>query len=143
VTEQHKSTIARIWSSVLSVDHVVDTDDFLARGGDSMAAIRLISDVCAELDVSFAFHEFLKNPTFGTLCRVVGESLRSDTPSDGHQMAVVRAERAATELLQSRPFHDNSVVKQTIAIAAAMSVEPSAALDVPHRDLIKSLLEAT
>jgi amino acid adenylation domain-containing protein len=55
--------LAEIWSEVLGQERVGIHDDFLALGGDSLLATRLISRVRDALQVEFPFTELFRSPT--------------------------------------------------------------------------------
>ena len=144
--EGHEQRLKELWLAVLSVDTVSDADDFFGCGGDSMAAIRLIAEICDAFDIAFDFQGFLKDPSFETLRGAVEQSLFAggqDEAMDAHRAAMAKAEGAATQLLDHRPFSGDSPPKQSIAIAAATAPRSAAVNEIPHQALIKMLLETT
>ncbi|MFG2043714.1 amino acid adenylation domain-containing protein [Dactylosporangium sp. NPDC048998] len=70
-----ENAVAAIWASVLGapVERVGSTDDFLAAGGNSIAATRLLAQVEAALGRAPSLAEFYREPTVAALARALPE----------------------------------------------------------------------
>jgi amino acid adenylation domain-containing protein len=70
-----ESTLIGIWESILNVSPINVTDHFLASGGDSIAAVHLISRVEREFGVSLSFRDVFAALQLNLLAaRIDGES---------------------------------------------------------------------
>jgi len=82
--EQHERTVSRLrdaWSHRLNIaaDDVQPTSHFLYQGGNSLAAMRLASQLRREHGLFIDVGAFLSRPTFATLCALASQS-RSHVP---------------------------------------------------------------
>jgi amino acid adenylation domain-containing protein len=57
----------RIWCEILECDRITPADNFFALGGDSLAAIRLISRVRSEIGLHFTISDLFDTPVLGAL----------------------------------------------------------------------------
>jgi amino acid adenylation domain-containing protein len=69
-------SIAEIWSDVLGTAIERRTDNFIARGGHSLLAIRAVARIRSELAVNVSLRNLLDAPTLGAFARVVQHSPR-------------------------------------------------------------------
>jgi acyl-CoA synthetase (AMP-forming)/AMP-acid ligase II len=60
-----EARVTRVWSAVLGVDGIGAEDDFLALGGDSLLATKVVARLGAELGVDLAVAAFFDAPTVG------------------------------------------------------------------------------
>jgi amino acid adenylation domain-containing protein len=67
--------IAGIWSEVLGVDPPGPDADFYALGGHSLAAIKIVTRVCAAFDVELGFYELFAAPTVAGQAAAVEEAV--------------------------------------------------------------------
>jgi len=79
----HRKHIRReltsMWSEILSVSQVADTDNFFDLGGDSLAAARMTA-VAKRANVPLRAVDVLRNPQFGDLLAVVDSKVADDVP---------------------------------------------------------------
>jgi amino acid adenylation domain-containing protein len=73
------STIATIWSEVLSLENLDAESDFFELGGDSLAAVRMLFAVEDQTSVQVSFADFLEEPTVGALAGLIARG-RSEDP---------------------------------------------------------------
>lgn len=76
-----RERLRAIWCRVLNISAVGDADDFFEKaGGDSLSAVRMVSQVEKEFGIEVPVKEVFKRPTIEALARVVGgeRSSRSD-----------------------------------------------------------------
>jgi phthiocerol/phenolphthiocerol synthesis type-I polyketide synthase E len=66
--------IARIWENVLGVTNIGIHDSFFDLGGHSLLAIRLMNQVCEELQLGLPIAKLFENPTIAGLAKLVAES---------------------------------------------------------------------
>jgi amino acid adenylation domain-containing protein len=67
--------IAGIWREVLGVDPPGPEADFFALGGHSLAAIKIVTRVCAAFDVELGFYELFAAPTVAGQAAAVEEAV--------------------------------------------------------------------
>jgi amino acid adenylation domain-containing protein len=66
--------LREIWAEVLGVERVGVHDNFFDRGGHSLMGIRLINEICKELQIDMPLRRLFECPTIATLA----ESLEAD-----------------------------------------------------------------
>ncbi|MCI0690193.1 MAG: phosphopantetheine-binding protein [Sporichthyaceae bacterium] len=71
-----RETVARAWCEILDVPAVEPDDDFFALGGDSMSAIRLVSQVESELGVVFPLESLFRDGSFKEIVEALEQSAR-------------------------------------------------------------------
>jgi acyl carrier protein len=71
--------VAQIWAEVLGVASVSATDDFLALGGNSLLATRVVAHLGARLGVRLGIGDLFEAPTVAALAARVSSARRSDT----------------------------------------------------------------
>ncbi|MFL5539304.1 MAG: non-ribosomal peptide synthetase, partial [Longimicrobiaceae bacterium] len=90
-----EAEMAAIWAEVLGRERVGATDDFfLALGGHSLAATRVISRVRTAFDVELAVRTLFESPTVEALARAV-EAARAEGSSPARIGKITRAARVA------------------------------------------------
>jgi acyl carrier protein len=105
------------WRDVLKVDSVKDDDSFFDMGGDSISAIRLVSDIRLEFpESSFTVKDAVQYPTLGEMLKHVirrsGGALVDEVEvstistsltnhSDGHSLQHLNASTSFTKLRRS------------------------------------------
>jgi amino acid adenylation domain-containing protein len=72
-----EDVIARVWSEILCVPRVGRGQGFLALGGDSLLATRMVEAVRGRLGVTLSLRQVFESPTVAELARTV-DRLRSD-----------------------------------------------------------------
>jgi acyl-coenzyme A synthetase/AMP-(fatty) acid ligase/thioesterase domain-containing protein/acyl carrier protein len=66
-----ESTVARIWQDVLQAPPAAPEQDFFEMGGDSLKAIRLVSELESALGIELPITLINEAPSFGKLCAVL------------------------------------------------------------------------
>jgi thioesterase domain-containing protein/acyl carrier protein len=66
-----EATVARIWQDVLQAPSVAPQQDFFQMGGDSLKAIRLVSELESSLGIELPITLINEAPSFGELCAVL------------------------------------------------------------------------
>jgi amino acid adenylation domain-containing protein len=74
-TNPIEEDLARIWAEVLSLDQVGIHDDFLALGGHSLDASRIISRVIASFQLQLSIRALFDSPTVATMAAVIAGNL--------------------------------------------------------------------
>ncbi|MEO7996611.1 MAG: amino acid adenylation domain-containing protein [Gemmatimonadaceae bacterium] len=72
-TEQ---TLAQIWVEILKRERIGTTDNFLALGGQSLLAIRVLGKISKQLGVRLPLRTLFEAPTVAELARVVEDAKR-------------------------------------------------------------------
>ena len=68
MAEQHDETLeslAAIWAGTLGVKNVTTDDNFFAKGGHSLLAVKLIEQVQKKFDVGLELSDLYEYPTLG------------------------------------------------------------------------------
>ena len=73
-----ESTVARIWQEVLQAAPVAPEQDFFEMGGDSLKAVRFVSELESSLGLELPITLINEAPSFGKLCAVLNR--RRTTP---------------------------------------------------------------
>ena len=103
--------LVKIWSNVLGVEKVGIDDDFFALGGHSLKAIKMLSIIHRELEVSISVSEVFKNPTVRQLGEYIGnsrKSIYSSIKSVGEK-EVYRVSSAQKRLFALNQFSESEV----------------------------------
>lgn len=74
--------IEAIWERVLGISNIGIHDSFFDLGGHSLLAIRLMNQVCEELQVGLPIAKLFENPTIAGLASLIGESEPGQEPKD-------------------------------------------------------------
>jgi acyl carrier protein len=74
--------LAQIWSEVLSVDEIGIHDEFLALGGDSLDATRIISRVIVSFKVQLPIGAVFDSPTIASMAAVIADKLGKRSEAD-------------------------------------------------------------
>ncbi|GIG87884.1 non-ribosomal peptide synthetase/MFS transporter [Plantactinospora endophytica] len=109
------SSVRRIWSELLGVDSVTDDDHFFEQGGDSLAAIRLVTRLYREHHLEIALSQVLARPRFGDLVATVrasgtpvdaGSAPPADAAvQDNGELTPLQRDFVVTEHLVELPVH--------------------------------------
>jgi phthiocerol/phenolphthiocerol synthesis type-I polyketide synthase E len=75
-TEALRSRLGVLWRSVLGVQTVGDLDDFFELGGNSLAAVELMSGIRDEFGVRLSLVTMFDHPTFGALANALAQAKR-------------------------------------------------------------------
>jgi acyl carrier protein len=76
-----EETIAEIWQRVLGIENFGINDDFLELGGDSLAALQLMSRLRETFDVEPPLARFFESPTIASVALLVVQQLAESTDS--------------------------------------------------------------
>lgn len=76
-----EETIAEIWQRVLGIENIGINDDFLELGGDSLAALQLMSRLRETFDVEPPLARFFESPTISSVALLVVQELAESTDS--------------------------------------------------------------
>jgi acyl-coenzyme A synthetase/AMP-(fatty) acid ligase/thioesterase domain-containing protein/acyl carrier protein len=68
-----ESTVARIWQEVLQAPPGAPEQDFFEMGGDSLKAVRLVSELEGALGIEVPITLINEAPSFGKLCAVLSQ----------------------------------------------------------------------
>lgn len=71
-----EKTLVNIWQDVLDIKKIGVIDNFFELGGHSLNAIRLISRISKELEVSVALKSIFENPTIRSLAQTIERSAK-------------------------------------------------------------------
>jgi len=94
----NEEKLVKIWAKELRIDHIGTHDNFFDLGGDSLLAIRVISQIHDDLQGELSLSNFFETPTVAALASYL-ETLHS--PRDGAEMFSIRPASRDTELLPS------------------------------------------
>jgi acyl carrier protein len=86
-----ENQLARIWLEVLSFDQVGIHDDFFDLGGDSLAAMRVVSKVIKKFQLEIPLQSLFQSPTVAEMAAVI-------TESHGKELGEKDLDRILTEL---------------------------------------------
>jgi acyl carrier protein len=67
--EHVEAQVARIWASALGVEHVKTSDEFLALGGDSVAAVQIVVAMWSTFGIEVALDTLFEGHTVSTFVR--------------------------------------------------------------------------
>jgi acyl carrier protein len=88
--------IAEIWADVLSLDVVGVNDDFLALGGDSLRATRVVARLRDRFDLNLPIGMLLKTNTVARIAEVIVQDRTDQAPRD-HLVALLSEVEGLTE----------------------------------------------
>jgi acyl carrier protein len=63
--------LAQIWAEVLSIGPIGIHDKFLEMGGDSLLAVRVLTQVIERFQVEMSIQSFLQSPTVAEMAVIV------------------------------------------------------------------------
>ena len=69
--------VAQIWMEILALDEVGIGDNFLALGGDSLSASRVVSSVIRHFQVEIPLRALFQSPTIAEMAGVIVEHQRT------------------------------------------------------------------
>lgn len=69
-----EAAVRRVWSELLGVDRVTADDHFFEQGGDSLAAIRLVTRLHREHDLTIGMTDVLARPLFAEVVAAIRRS---------------------------------------------------------------------
>jgi hypothetical protein len=68
-----ESSLARVWADILRISSIPREKDFLALGGDSVTALRVINRIRREFNVNVTVREFFENSTIAGLAAILDQ----------------------------------------------------------------------
>ena len=147
VSDRLERVVAQVWEEVLDVRPIGADDDFFALGGDSLAAMEIITCLERELDAALPLSVFVGSPTVASLTDAVRTSSSSAESSlvtlhpDGERAPIVLVHGNTGNLLHYAPLvhllrHDRPVLGLEYMAADDLGIDAIAA---SH---IRSLLQA-
>jgi len=74
-----EKTIAGIWTKLLNIEKIGTSDNFFLLGGDSITAVRLVSEIKAYFGVELPLPSIFRSPTIEQLSRVVAQGSEKAT----------------------------------------------------------------
>jgi amino acid adenylation domain-containing protein len=74
--------LAHIYSSLFNLDKVGIRDNFFTLGGNSLKAVRLVSQIHKILNIQVPIHQIFKTPSIGELARVLMEQKFCDNSEE-------------------------------------------------------------
>jgi amino acid adenylation domain-containing protein len=92
--------IVKLWRRILDVESVAVTDDFFELGGDSLSAVRVVSELDTRTGVALAPSALLEAPTPERLAKLVARSRPGQQPST---LVILRSGGAARPLFCVAP----------------------------------------
>ncbi len=78
-----------LWQQILGVDDIGIRDEFIALGGHSLKATRLVAAVEREFATELSLYDFFKFPTIEGLCTFIEQGDESDAMIDYHAEIVL------------------------------------------------------
>jgi acyl carrier protein len=94
-----EGTIAEIWRQVLGIENIGINDDFLELGGDSLAALQLMSRLRETFDVEPPLARFFESPTVSSVALQVVQQLAETTESSALSEILLEVEHSGTQPL--------------------------------------------
>jgi acyl carrier protein len=94
-----EETIADIWQRVLGIGNIGINDDFLELGGDSLAALQLMSRLRETFDVEPPLARFFESPTIASVALLVVQQLAESTDSSALSEILREVERSSSQPL--------------------------------------------
>jgi acyl carrier protein len=94
-----EETIAEIWQRVLGIANIGINDDFLDLGGDSLAALQLMSRLRETFDVEPPLAGFFESPTISSVALLVVQQLAESTDSSALSEILLEVERSSSQPL--------------------------------------------
>jgi amino acid adenylation domain-containing protein/non-ribosomal peptide synthase protein (TIGR01720 family) len=104
--DQLEETLAELFAEMLGMPSVGIHDDFLALGGDSLRATRLLARVAADLDASVSLRTFYEDPTVAALAAIIssaGTAAPRDAVTMAHETVPTRAQERLWFVAQHEP----------------------------------------
>lgn len=92
-----EETIAEIWQLVLGIGNIGINDDFLDLGGDSLAALQLMSRLRETFDVEPPLARFFESPTIAGIALLVVQQLAEGTDSSALSEILMEVERNSSQ----------------------------------------------
>jgi phthiocerol/phenolphthiocerol synthesis type-I polyketide synthase E len=107
--------VAALWCAALGVPSAAATDDFFALAGDSLAMVQLLGKVRNATGARVPLAEFVADPTFGNLVRIVDERRPADEPSERANLLALAAGGNATPLFLAAPATGSALSYRRLA----------------------------
>jgi amino acid adenylation domain-containing protein len=98
-----EALVARIWSDALELEEVGVHDDFLALGGDSLLATRIVSRLRDVLRVEVSLAALLQTPTVAAQAGILLQRLLDRTDAEALTRMLDRMDRPPERGLRQRP----------------------------------------
>jgi amino acid adenylation domain-containing protein len=94
-----EETIGELWQRVLGIENIGINDDFLELGGDSLAALQLMSRLRETFDVEPPLARFFESPTISNVALLVVQQLAESADSSALSEILLEVERSSTQPL--------------------------------------------
>jgi acyl carrier protein len=107
--DEIESVVVRICSDVLKKEFVSLDDNFFEIGGNSLNAVRVISQIQKQLDIDLALKEIFYNPVLSDISEMVKKAISSRNPSrvmEEEINIIVPASEEELKLLSELQFDD-------------------------------------
>ena len=91
-------TLARIWESLLKVEHVGIHENFFDLGGHSILAVRLMAQIRAPFGVQLPLHHIFRTPTISGLASLIESKVWSASEPHGADAAAASGPQVEIEL---------------------------------------------
>jgi amino acid adenylation domain-containing protein len=76
--------VARIWRDVLGIEEVGRSDNFFARGGHSLLAMKVVRRIEAETNAEVAVRTLFEHPTVQSFAREIAQSIDASVEPDAN-----------------------------------------------------------
>jgi acyl carrier protein len=91
-----EETIGELWQRVLGIENIGINDDFLELGGDSLAALQLMSRLRETFDVEPPLARFFESPTISSVALLVVQQLAESTDTSALSEILLEVERSSS-----------------------------------------------
>jgi amino acid adenylation domain-containing protein len=122
--------LCRLWSAVSLVDRVGIYDDFFQIGGDSLAAVHLLSRMCKAFSVDVPFRRFLAGPTVAGMASWLEEVLQGVPKAPSIPTRGSGSVRALS-FVQERIWSANQILNVPSLYNCPVFLRLTGVLDVP------------
>lgn len=100
--------LAQIWTEILALDEVGICDNFLALGGDSLSASRVVSAVMQHFQVEIPLRALFQSPTIAEMAGVIVEHQRTQLRDEELAKILDKLESLSDEMAERLVSEDRS-----------------------------------
>lgn len=100
--------LAQIWTEILALDEVGICDNFLALGGDSLSASRVVSAVMQHFQVEIPLRALFQSPTIAEMAGVIVEHQRTQLGDEELAKILDKLESLSDEMAERLVSEDRS-----------------------------------